>query len=50
VTGQYKHLGGCLEHDDTFPKVTHVNSTNVVLFQNASIWRLSNDDYIEEIH
>ncbi len=40
ITAQYYHLGGCCEEESIFSKVIHVDPDKVVLYTNASIWRI----------
>jgi hypothetical protein len=49
-TAQYYHLGGCCKENSRLPKVRHVDQDKVVLYTNASIWRLEQDDYIDSTY
>jgi hypothetical protein len=49
-TAQYFHLGGCRKEDFRFPKVRHVDPDKVILYTNASIWRIGQNDYVDSTY
>jgi hypothetical protein len=49
-TAQFYHLGGCCKENSRLPKVRHVDQDKVIIYTNASIWRLGQDDYIDSTY
>jgi hypothetical protein len=49
-TAQFYHLGGCCNENSRLPKVRHVDQDKVIIYTNASIWRLGQDDYIDSTY
>ena len=49
-TAQFYHLGGCCKENSRLPKVRHVDQDKVIIYINASIWRLGQDDYIDSTY
>jgi hypothetical protein len=49
-TAQFYHLGGCCKENSRPPEVRHVDQDKVIIYTNASIWRLGQDDYIDSTY
>ena len=49
-TAQFHHLGGCCKPDSRLPRIRHVDEEKVIMYTNASIWRLGQDDYVDSTY